>query len=245
MTDESRTGALEGLPPSYADWRASTLGRITDAIEERLLIEQIGPVHGLKVLDVGCGDGVLAVKLAGTGADVTGLDVMPAMLGAAKERAMRAGVRLRLVEGRAEDLPFAAADFDLIVSVATLCFCKDPIGPIAEMVRCLRPGGRLVLGELARWSSWAAQRRVKGWLGSSTWRVAHFRSPRELTRLARGAGLESISITGAIYYPPLAIAARLMAPMDRLMGRITPTGAAFLVLSATKPALEQTASTGR
>lgn len=60
--------ALQALPPAYADWRRSTLGRITDALEERLLLDRIGPARGLRILDVGCGDGVLATLLAQGGA---------------------------------------------------------------------------------------------------------------------------------------------------------------------------------
>jgi 2-polyprenyl-3-methyl-5-hydroxy-6-metoxy-1,4-benzoquinol methylase len=66
--------ALQALPPAYADWRRSALGRITDALEERLLLDRIGPARGLRILDVGCGDGVLATRLAQAGARVTGID---------------------------------------------------------------------------------------------------------------------------------------------------------------------------
>jgi len=148
------------LPRSYLEWRRSTLGSITDALEQRLLIERIGPVRGLHVLDVGCGDGVLATKLAAAGATVTGLDVAPAMLAAARERAAKAGVSLTLLHGDAERLPFENDSFDIIISVATLCFSKDAAVPLREMARCLRTGGRLVLGELANRNAWAAQRRI-------------------------------------------------------------------------------------
>jgi len=65
---------MDTLPAAYADWRRSTLGRITDKLEETLLLERIGPAQGLRILDVGCGDGVLATALASAGAQVTGLD---------------------------------------------------------------------------------------------------------------------------------------------------------------------------
>jgi 2-polyprenyl-3-methyl-5-hydroxy-6-metoxy-1,4-benzoquinol methylase len=61
-------------PAAYEEWRSSRLGQITDALEERLLLDLLGPVRGLAVLDVGCGDGVLASALARRGAQVTGLD---------------------------------------------------------------------------------------------------------------------------------------------------------------------------
>lgn len=227
--------ALDALPPAYADWRRSTLGRITDALEERLLLDQIGPARGLRILDVGCGDGVLANRLAQGGARVTGLDASAEMLAAARSRAKAAGVEVDLVEGDAGDLPFPAGYFDCIVSVATLCFVDDPRQAIREMVRVLQPGGRLIFGELGRWNLWAAQRRVKGWLGADLWRAAHFRGRADLLALATDAGLEDATVTGAVFYPPLGIAAKAVAPIDPWIGHQTSVGAAFLVLSALKP----------
>ena len=55
---------LASLPAAYQAWRASDLGRITDGIEEELILELIGPLQGNRVLDVGCGDGVLSVELS-------------------------------------------------------------------------------------------------------------------------------------------------------------------------------------
>lgn len=227
--------ALKALPEAYADWRRSTLGRITDELEERLLLERIGEAGGRQILDVGCGDGVLATRLASMGAQVTGLDASAAMLTAARRRASAAGLDLDLVEGDAAALPFPDARFDLVVSIATLCFSDDPIGSIREMVRVLGPGGSLVLGELGRWNCWAAQRRVKGWFGSSVWRAARFRSRGDLLALVDGVGLRDATITCAIFYPPVAAAAALMAPVDHMIGSLTGIGAAFLVLDATKP----------
>lgn len=227
--------AMDLLPAAYADWRRSTLGQITDRLEEKLLLERIGPVQGLRVLDIGCGDGVLTTTLAAAGAQVTGLDASGDMLVAARRRADAAGSDVELAQGEAEHLPFPDACFDVVLSVATLCFSADPDRPVREMARVLRPGGRLVLGELGRWNTWAAVRRVKGWLGSSVWRAARFRTRRELSVIVHQAGLDGVTVTGAIFYPPVEMAARTFAPVDTWMGRRTAMGAAFLVLTATKP----------
>lgn len=227
--------AIEGLPDAYADWRRSRLGRITDALEERLLLDQIGPARGLRILDVGCGDGLLAIRLAQGGAQVTGLDASADMIAAARGRAKASGVEVGLIEGDASDLPCSDGHFDCVVSVSTLCFIADPRRAIREMVRVLQPGGRLILGELGRWNLWAAQRRVKGWLGAELWRAAHFRSRAGLVALATDAGLKDAFVTGAVFYPPLGLAAKAMATIDPWIGRRTSIGAAFLVLSATKP----------
>lgn len=227
--------ALDMLPEVYAVWRRSTLGRITDALEERLLLDRIGPACGLHILDVGCGDGVLATRLAQDGALVTGIDTSAEMIAAARRRAESAGVDVDLVEGDAGDLPFPAERFDRVISVATLCFVDDPDRSIREMTRVLKPGGRLILGELGRWNIWAAQRRIKGWLGSDLWRAARFRSRGDLVALADRARLKDAEVTGAVFYPPLGVAARAVAPIDPWIGRRTSVGAAFLVLSAMKP----------
>jgi SAM-dependent methyltransferase len=236
VTDRSdRVPAPEGLPDAYADWRRSTLGRITDTLEERLLLERIGPARDLRVLDVGCGDGVLATRLAQGGARVTGVDASADMIAAARSRAKAAGVDVDLVEGDAGNLPFLGGHFDSVVSVATLCFVDNPRRAVGEMARVLKPGGRLVLGELGRWNLWAAQRRVKGWLGSDLWHAAHFRSRSDLRALATDAGLEDATVAGAVFYPPFGWAAEAMASIDPRLGRWTTLGAAFLVLSAANP----------
>ncbi len=83
----------------------------------------IGDVAGLDLLDIGCGDGLLAAELSSAGAHVTGIDPDAAMLRAAAERT--AGQDIRFVQGRIEALPFADACFDLVMAVTVLCFVKD------------------------------------------------------------------------------------------------------------------------
>lgn len=223
------------LIESYAQWRSSALGQITDTLEERLLIELVGDPAGMEILDVGCGDGMFATRLAQMGATVTGVDSDSAMIRAASERAQTQGQMLRLFTGNAEALPFADASFDRVVAIAVLCFISDGERAVAEMSRVLRPGGRLIIGELGRWSLWAAIRRVHGWLGSSTWANAHFRSASQLRGLLARQGLDRIETRGAIYYPPWGVAAKIMRPVDPWFGRCTTLGAAFVASVGTKP----------
>ena len=223
------------LIQSYARWRSKRLGQITDALERQLLFETLDPIAGKTVLDVGCGDGALAADLVQRGAIVTALDADAAMIAAARRRSALASTPMELIVGQAEKLPFDDDTFDRVVAVTLLCFVGDAEQAIAEMARVLRPGGRLVIGELGYWSLWAAQRRVRRWLGNPIWRNTKFRSARELRDFAHSAGLTEITIRGAIHYPPFWLAAILLAPADLCIGRHATFGSAFLVLSAAKP----------
>lgn len=222
-------------PSQYAQWRETLLGRITERVETQLIFELAGPLAGKRVLDVGTGDGTYALEAARHGADVIGLDSDPAMLGAARTRARKDGVSLAFQEGRAEALPFADASFDVVLAITVLCFVPDPHAAMKEISRALAPGGKLVLGELGRFSVWAARRRLRAWLGARGWRHAHFWSRRELERLAESAGLEPEVARGAVYFPPLGLIAQALAPIDPQLSRWRAPGAAFLALRARKP----------
>lgn len=208
---------------------------ITEQVEERLVFALAGRLSGRRVLDVGTGDGTYAIEAARRDARATGIDVDLAMLAAARSRSESAGVSVALREARTEELPFDDGAFDVVLAVTVLCFVPDPGGAVREMARVLAPGGRLVLGELGRFSVWAAERRVRGWLGSSMWKRARFWSRRDLEGLAGDAGLHVVEARGSIFYPPSGVAARLAAPFEPLLTRLRAPGAAFLALAADKP----------
>jgi len=220
---------------TYARWRATTLGAITERIETRVVFDLAGPLDGKRVLDVGTGDGNYALEAASRGAIVTALDADEAMLEAARARSAQRGLRVTLQQGRVEALPFDDGTFDIVFAVTVLCFVPDALMAVREMARVLVPGGRLVLGELGRFSVCGVERRVRGWLGSETWRRARFWSRAGLAKLARDAGLSVVVVRGAVYFPPSGIAARAMAPFEPLLSRLRAPGAAFLALAADKP----------
>lgn len=229
-------GAAAGLgPPVYAKWRASEVGALTERLERKLILDLLGDVEGLSVLDVGCGDGDLALDLWQRRARVTGIDGSKAMIETAQARARACHASIDFRTATAEELPFPPESFDVVTAVTILCFVEDAAPVFREMARVLRPGGRLVIGELGRWSTWAAARRIRAWLGSSLWRQARFRTQRELRALAEQAGLAVESVRGAIYYPRCGVLARLIAPADERLGRRGTMGAAFVALSAIKP----------
>ena len=222
------------LTDAYARWRSRPLGRITDDLQQRLLLEVIGAVEGLDVLDVGCGEGALATALATRGAQVTGLDADPQMIAAAQARAAKEAASLRLVLGQVEELPFPDASFDCVTATAVLCFVSEAQRAVSEMARVLRPDGQLVIGELGRWNAWAARRRIQAWLGNTMWAVAHFRTATDLRSLMHAGGLTVGQTRGATFYPPFDVAASVFAEIDPWLGTRTTCGAAFIVLSADK-----------
>ena len=189
------------------------------------------------MLDVGCGDGGLGLALWQNGAAfVVGCDVDRRMVARAAAEALRLHAPLHYVQAGAEHLPFADGSFDLVTVVTVLAFLPEPAAALRELARVLAPGGRLVIGDLGKWSLWAVSRRLRGWLGSAPiWRDARFRSAPEMQALARAAGLRVDEVRGAIYYPRSMPAARLMAPLDPWLGERSTFGAAFLALRADKP----------
>lgn len=156
------------------------------------------------------------------------------MLAAARRRVEASGLAFRLLPGTAEALPFADCSFDRVVAITVLCFINRPDVAIAEMARVLRPGGQIILGELGRWNIWAAVRRIKGWLGSPVWRAARFRTAVELRRLLARQGLLVCAVRGAIFYPPIGLAAMVVGAVDGWLGRKTTKGAAFIAIKAQK-----------
>lgn len=217
-------------PASYTAWRGTSLGSITEALERRLVLRLVGPVAGQAVLDVGCGDGALSEALRQAGAArVAGCDPDPRMVARARIRASGTDPGAYAV-ARAEHLPYRDATFDLATMVTVLAFVPDPAAALREIARVLKPGGRLVIADLGRWSLWALSRRVRGWLGAALWRSARFRTAGRLRTLAQSAGFRVEEVAGAVYYPRSAVLARVMAPVDSWLGARTTVGAAVVAL---------------
>jgi ubiquinone/menaquinone biosynthesis C-methylase UbiE len=218
-------------PRSYRAWFQTPLGRAVDADEKAVLFAMADLKPGERVLDVGCGDGTFTEEAARRTGDVVGLDLSRAMLDAGAARLAHVP-GIRWVEGDATALPFPDAAFDVVMAVAMLGVLPDPTPAIREAARVLRPGGRLVLGVLNRWSSWAVERRVRGWLKpESVWRDARFSTAPGLRRLLANAGFRDVAVRGVVYYPPIDSAAflRLARPFERAACALNLPGAALLV----------------
>ena len=136
--------------PNKALWEKGDFTRIADTMREsgEALVGRIGVSRGMRVLDLGCGDGTTAVPEATLGADVLGVDIARNLVEAGNRRVAALGLtNLRFQEGDATDLKqLADQSFDLVVSIFGAMFAPKPFDVAREMVRVTKPGGRIVMG---------------------------------------------------------------------------------------------------
>jgi ubiquinone/menaquinone biosynthesis C-methylase UbiE len=131
-------------------WEKGDFTRIAESMREsgEELVKKLGITDGLRVLDLGCGDGTTAVPEAQLGADVLGVDIASNLVAAGNERARALGLtNLRFQEGDATDLKgLDDEQFDLVVSIFGAMFAPEPFDVAKEIVRVTKPGGRIVMG---------------------------------------------------------------------------------------------------
>jgi ubiquinone/menaquinone biosynthesis C-methylase UbiE len=112
---------------------------------DRVFALALGGRANLEALDVGCGTGFLSLELAARGHRVTGIDFAPEMLALAKGKAASAKATIRFEHADAENLAFAPASFDLVITRHVLWTLPHPEAAVSEWIRVLRPGGRLAV----------------------------------------------------------------------------------------------------
>ncbi len=136
--------------PNRALWEKGDFTRIAETMRESgdELVATLGITPGMKVLDLGSGDGTTALPAARRGADVLGVDIAENLVAAGNERASAAGLRnLQFRQGDASGLSeLADSSFDLVVSIFGAMFAPRPFDVASEMVRVTKPGGRVVMG---------------------------------------------------------------------------------------------------
>ena len=138
------------MNPNKALWEKGDFTRIAASMRGsgEALVASLGITAGLKVLDLGCGDGTTALPAARLGADVLGVDIASNLVEAGNRRARAEGLtNCRFQEGDASDLhELTDQSFDLVVSIFGAMFAPKPFDVAREMVRVTRPGGRIVMG---------------------------------------------------------------------------------------------------
>lgn len=138
------------MNPNKALWEKGDFTQIAQTMRESgaALVAQLGITKGLRVLDLGCGDGTTALPEAKLGATVLGVDIARNLVEAGNRRAEAEGLsNCTFQEGDATDLQgLPDAGFDLVVSVFGAMFAPKPFDVASEMVRVTQPGGRIVMG---------------------------------------------------------------------------------------------------
>ncbi len=138
------------MNPNKVLWEKGDFTRIAQSMREsgERLVSGLGVTKGMKVLDLGCGDGTTALPEARLGADVLGVDIAANLVAAGNQRAREAGLtNCTFQEGDACDLAdLKDQSFDLVVSIFGAMFAPRPFDVAREMVRVTRPGGRIVMG---------------------------------------------------------------------------------------------------
>jgi 2-polyprenyl-6-hydroxyphenyl methylase/3-demethylubiquinone-9 3-methyltransferase len=164
-------------------------------------------LRGAKVLDVGCGGGLLSEALAGEGADVTAIDLAADLVKVARLHGLESGVkvdyRVQAVEDLAAERPAA---FDAITCMEMLEHVPDPAAILRACAALLRPGGRLFVSTLNRTPAAFAlaivgAEYVARLLPTGTHRYRDFIKPSELGAWLRACGLQLEDVSGLVYEP--------------------------------------------
>jgi ubiquinone/menaquinone biosynthesis C-methylase UbiE len=138
------------MNPNQALWEKGDFTKIADSMRESgtELVGKLGITKGLKMLDLGCGDGTTAIPAAKLGANVQGVDIARNLVDAGNARAQKEGLsNVTFVEGDATNLQMLADQtFDLSISIFGAMFAPKPVDVAKELVRVTRPGGRIVMG---------------------------------------------------------------------------------------------------
>jgi ubiquinone/menaquinone biosynthesis C-methylase UbiE len=211
MKENTSSGALADkqsvLPanPNKALWEKGDFTRIAATMRESgdALVRQLGITKGMRVMDLGCGDGTTAVPAAKLGADVLGVDIASNLVAAGNRRAKEMGLaNCRFQEGDASNLQgLVDKSFDLVVSIFGAMFAPRPQDVAKAMVRVTRPGGRIVMGnwipgdptlvaQVLKISSAYTPPPPEGFVSPMTWGVENYVIER-----FTGAGVAKENIT--------------------------------------------------
>jgi len=164
------------------------------------------PFAGLRILDIGCGGGLLCEPMARLGADVVGVDAAAGNIPVARLHAEQSGLEIDYRVGTAEALAETGAQFDVVLNMEVVEHVASPIDYLTACRELLRPGGLHICSTINRnpksfvmaifGAEW-----VMRWLPKGTHDYAKFITPDELFDLLRRAGLEPVDRTGFVFNP--------------------------------------------
>ncbi|MFA5663258.1 bifunctional 2-polyprenyl-6-hydroxyphenol methylase/3-demethylubiquinol 3-O-methyltransferase UbiG [Castellaniella sp.] len=171
--------------------------------------QQAGPLQGLKILDVGCGGGLLAEAMAAEGAQVTGIDLSAQALQIARLHGHESGIQVHYEHSSAEDWAQAhAGTHDVVTCMELLEHVPDPASVVHACATLARPGGLVCFSTLNRnpksfLLAIVAAEYLLRMLPRGTHNYEQFITPSELAQAARNAGLEVTALAGIEYLPLL------------------------------------------
>lgn len=163
-------------------------------------------LEGLRILDVGCGGGLICEPLARLGATVTGIDPAEENVKAARVHAETGGLDIDYRAVRIEDIVAGSERFDAVMCLEVIEHVPDPAAFVAHCAAAVKPGGLLIVSTLNRTlKSFAlaivAAEYVLGWVERGTHRWDRFVTVEELDQALKRAGLEDIRYEGVVYNP--------------------------------------------
>ena len=198
---EGKFKPLHLMNPCRLDYITSQI-----AAEFDRALTQALPFAGLRILDIGCGGGLLSEPMARLGAEVVGADAAPRNIPVAQIHAAQSGLSIDYRHTTAEAMAEAGEQFDVVLNMEVVEHVADPLGYLTACQQLLRPGGLMICSTLNRNAKSFAMaiigaEWVMRWLPKGTHDWAKFITPDELYALITGAGLEPVDRKGMVFNP--------------------------------------------
>jgi 2-polyprenyl-6-hydroxyphenyl methylase/3-demethylubiquinone-9 3-methyltransferase len=192
---------LHMLNPCRLDYIAA---QIAAEFDRDLTAER--PLEGLRLLDIGCGGGLLSEPMARLGADVVGADAAPRNIPVAQVHAEQSGLDIDYRHTTAEDMAAAGERFDVVLNMEVVEHVSDPLGYLTACYDLLRPGGLHICSTINRNAKSFAMaivgaEYVMRWLPKGTHEWSKFITPDELFALLGQAGLDPVDRKGFVFNP--------------------------------------------
>ncbi len=198
---EGKFKPLHMLNPCRLDYITSQI-----AAEFARDLDQPKPFEGLRILDIGCGGGLLCEPMARLGATVVGVDAAPRNIPVAQVHAEQSGLTIDYRVGTAEEMAAAGEQFDVVLNMEVVEHVADPLGYLTACRMLLKPGGLHICSTINRNPKSFAMAIVGAewvmrWLPKGTHDWAKFITPDELFSLLQQAGLDPVDRKGFQFNP--------------------------------------------